>query len=55
MLCQSQSQLKSQVARLQSLVSTNFVPIADSYDLEDRPFVAVVREAKAVAQLTNSY
>jgi hypothetical protein len=30
------------------------VPIADSHDLEDRSLVAVVRNAKAVTQITVS-
>ena len=37
------------------VVTSNNVPKADSHDLEDRPFVAVVRKAKAVAQITGSF
>jgi hypothetical protein len=37
-----------------SFLTFGTVPIADSHDLEDRSLVAVVRNAKAVTQITVS-
>jgi hypothetical protein len=36
-------------------VTGNWVSFADSHDLEDRPFAAVVRDAEAVTQITASF
>jgi hypothetical protein len=42
---------KNQIARLQSLVNTNFVPLEAIEQSEKRPFAALVREAKAAARI----
>lgn len=36
-------------------VAFGIVPIADSHDLEDRSFIAVVQDAEAVTQITVSF
>jgi len=36
-------------------VDTRIVPIADSHELKDRSFVAVIQDAKAVTQVTVSF
>lgn len=36
------------------VVVVSILPIADSHDLEDRSFVAVIQDAKAVTQITVS-
>jgi hypothetical protein len=36
-------------------MAVNYVPIADSHNLKDRSFVAVILDAKAVTQITISF
>ena len=43
------------IARHKPFVADFNVPIADSHDLEDRPFAGAVPEVKAVAQITGSF
>ncbi|EKD99116.1 MAG: hypothetical protein ACD_23C00120G0002 [uncultured bacterium] len=42
-------------ANQEPLVKFGIVPIADSHDLEDRSFIAVVQDAEAVTQITVSF
>jgi hypothetical protein len=44
-----------QHARYPIAIGNCLVPIADSHDLEDRSFVAVIQDAKAVTQITVSF
>jgi hypothetical protein len=49
------SRPKNQIAKLQSLVNTNNVPLEAIEQSEKQPFAALIREAKAAARIAVSF